>query len=126
MPAASSKTVGRKEAKQQGERGHPPQKNARAMRGPVVFTRLLFALATAYRLACEREAMAAEPVGWQRWRGQLLPQTREKMIVCAQGFYGIFPPAAFALLRGVKLTDVPPGIGTRQEILAPYGLTPHA
>jgi len=126
MTAASSKTVGLKAAKQQWELGHPPQKNARAMRVHVVFTLLMFALATAYRLECEREARGEEPVGWQRWRRQLLQQNRDKMIVCAQGCYGIFPMAEFALLLGVKLKDVPPGIGTRQEILANYGLIPHA
>jgi hypothetical protein len=115
-----------KEAKQQWELGHPPQKNERAVRVHVVFTLLMFALATASRLQCEREAMGDEPVGWQRWRRQLLQQNRAKMIVFAQGFYGIFPMAEFALLLGVKLKDVPPGIGTRQEILAKYGLTSHA
>jgi len=76
---------GSKEAKQPWELGHPPQKNARAMRVHVVFTLLLFALATAYRRPCEREAMGGEPVGWQRWRRQLLEQTRDKVMVFAQG-----------------------------------------
>jgi hypothetical protein len=40
-------------------------------------------------------------------------------------WYGIFPIAAFALLAGVKLRDVPPGIGTLQEMLAKYRLTHH-
>ena len=61
-----------KEAKQPWELGHPPQKTDRAVRVHVMFTRLMFALATAYRLACEREARGEEPVGWQRWRRQLL------------------------------------------------------
>jgi hypothetical protein len=60
-----------------------------------------------------------------RWRRQLLEQSRDKGIVCAQEWYGIFPLAAFALLVGVKLKDVPPGIGTRQERLAKYRLTGH-
>jgi hypothetical protein len=117
---------GLKEAKQPWELGHPPQQHERAVRVHVVFTLRLFALATASRLPCEREAMGDEPVGWQRWRRQLLQQHREKMIVLAQGCYGILPMAEFALLLGVKLTDVPPGIGTRQEILAKDGLTSHA
>jgi hypothetical protein len=33
--------------------------------------------------------------------------------------------AEFALLLGVKRKDVPPGIGTQQELLAKYGLTSH-
>jgi hypothetical protein len=111
-----------KEAKQQWELGHPPQKNDRAVRVHVVFTLLLFALATAYRRQCEREATGDEPIGWQRWRRQLLEQTRAQVIVFAQGCYGIFHLAEYSLLLGVKLKDKPPGIGTRPEVLAKYGL----
>jgi hypothetical protein len=114
-----------KEAKQQWELGHPPQKTARAVQVHVMFTFLMFALAAAYRLQCEQAELRAEPVGWQRWRRQLLEQTRDKMIVFAQRWYGIFPIAEFALLVGVKLKDVPPGIGTLQEVLAKYKLTGH-
>jgi hypothetical protein len=111
-----------KETKQQWDLGHPPQKSERAVRVHVVFTMLMFALATAYRLQCEREAMGGEPVGWQRWRRQLLEQTREKVIVFTQGYYGIFHLAEYSLLLGVKLKDRPPGIGSPQELLAKYGL----
>ena len=41
-----------KEAKQQWDLGHPPQKTDRAVRVHVMFTLLMFALATAYRLEC--------------------------------------------------------------------------
>jgi hypothetical protein len=111
-----------KEAKQQWELGHPPQKHERAVRVHVVFTLLMFALATAYRLQCEREARGEEPVGWQRWRRQLLEQTRDQVIVFAQGHYGIFHLAEYSLLVGVKLKDVPPEIGSRQQVLAKYRL----
>ncbi len=111
-----------KEAKQPWELGHPPQKHARAVPVHVMFTLLMFALATAYRLPCEREATGGEPVGWQRWRRQLLEQTREQVIVFAQGDYGIFHLAESSLLVGVKLKDRPPGIGTRQDVLAKYEL----
>jgi Transposase DDE domain len=111
-----------KEAKQQWDLGHPPQKTGRAVRVHVVFTFLMFALATAYRLRCEHAEVRAEPMGWQRWRRQLLEQTRDKVIVFAQRRYGIFHLAAFALLVGVKLKDAPPGIGTLQEVLAKYAL----
>ena len=112
-----------KEAKQQWDLGHPPQKTGRAVRVHVLFTFLMFALATAYRLRCEQAEVRAEPVGWQRWRRQLLEQTRDKVIVFAQRWYGIFHLAEFALLVGVKLKDVPPGIGTPQEVLTKYTLT---
>jgi Transposase DDE domain len=115
-----------KEAKQQWDLGHPPQKTARAVRVHVMFTLLLFALATAYRLECEREATGGEPVGWQRWRRQLLEQTRDKVIVFAQGSYGIFHLAEYSLLLGVRLKDKPPSIGTYQDILAKYELTAQA
>jgi Transposase DDE domain len=111
-----------KETKQQWDLGHPPQKTARAVRVHVLFTLLMFALATAYRLRCEQEAMGGEPVGWQRWRRQLLEETRDQVIVFAQGHYGIFPLAEYSLLVGVKLKDRPPGIGTRQDLLAKYKL----
>jgi Transposase DDE domain len=112
-----------KAAKQPWELGHPPQKTERAVRVHVLFTLLMFALATAYRLQCEREARGGKPVGWQRWRRQLLEQTRELVMVFAQGAYGIFHLAEYSLLVGVKLKDVPPGIGTRQDLLAKYRLT---
>jgi hypothetical protein len=111
-----------KEAKQPWELGHPPQKTDRAVRVHVMFTLLIFALATAYRLPCEREAMGGEPVGCQRWRRQLLEQTRDQVIVFAEGHYGIFHLAEYSLLLGVKLKDVPPEIGSRQQVLAKYGL----
>jgi Transposase DDE domain len=111
-----------KEAKQQWDLSHPPQKTARAVRVHVMFTLLMFALATAYRLRCEQEALGGEPVGWQRWRRQLVEQTRDQVIVFAQGYYGIFHITEFAVLMGGNVKDMPPGIGTRQEILAKYGL----
>ena len=62
-------------------------------------------------------------VGWQRWRRQLLEHTRNLVIVFAQGHYGIFHLAEYSLLLGVKLKDVPPEIGSRQQVLAKYRLT---
>jgi hypothetical protein len=112
-----------KEAKQPWALGHPPQKTERAVRMHVMFTLLMFALATGYRLQCEREAMEGDPVGWQRWRRQLLEQTRDKVIVFAQGYYGIFHLAEYSLLLGVRLKDMPPGIGTRSEVLVKYDIT---
>jgi hypothetical protein len=111
-----------KEAKQQWDLGHPPQKSERAVRVHVMFTLLMFALATAYRRQREREAMGGDPVGWQRWRRQLLEQSRDQVIVFAQGYYGIFQLAEYSLLLGVKLKDVPPDIGSRHQVLAKYRL----
>ena len=111
-----------KEAKQQWDLGHPPQKTERAVRVHVKLTLLMFALATAYRLQCEPEASGGEPIGWQRWRRQLLEQNRDKVIVFAQGYDGIFHVAEYSLLLGVKLKDVPPEVGSRQQVLAKHRL----
>ena len=113
-----------KETKQPWELGHSSQKTQRAVRVHGMLTLWMFALATAYRLPCEQEATGGAPIGWQRWRRQLLEPTRDKVIVVAQGYDGIFHIAEFALLMGVHLKDVPPGVGTRQEILATYSLPP--
>ena len=111
-----------KATKQQWDLGHPPQKSERAVRVHVLFTLLLFALATAYRLQCEREARGGEAVGWQRWRRQLLEQTRDQVIVFAQGYYGIFHLAEYSLLLGVKLKNVPPEVGSQQQVWAKFRL----
>jgi hypothetical protein len=114
-----------KESKQQWSLTHPPQKTARGVRVHVMFTLLMFALATAYRLQCEQADVGGEPIGWQRWRRQLLEKTRDHVIVFAGDYYGIFHMAEYSLLLGVRLKYVPPGIGTRQEILAKYRLAGH-
>jgi hypothetical protein len=57
-----------KESEQQWSLPHPPQKTARTVRVHVMFTLLMFALATAYRWPCAQEDTGGEPVGWQRWR----------------------------------------------------------
>src|SRR5262247_1483304 len=100
-----------KASQQQWDLGHPLQTTARAMRVQVLFTLLMFALATAYRWPCQQEETGPAPVGWQRWRRQLLEQTRDQVRVFAQGYYGIFHLAEYSLLVGVKLKDRPPGIG---------------
>jgi hypothetical protein len=75
-----------KETKQQWSLKHPPQKTARAVRVHVLFTLLMFALATAYRLQREQVEAGADPIGWQRWRRQLLEQTRDMVIIFAQDY----------------------------------------
>jgi len=104
---------------------HPPQQPARAVRVHVLFTVRMFALATAYRLPCEQADTGKEPVGWQRWRRQLLEPTRAIVIIVAEGSSGICHLAEYSLLLGVNIKDRPTGIGTRQQILAKYGLIAH-
>jgi hypothetical protein len=98
----------------------PPQNTARAVRVHGLFPVLMFALATAYRLPCEPVEAGADPLGWQRWRRQLLAQTRDMVLIFAEDYYGIVHLAEYSLLWGVKLKDIPPGIGTRRDMLAKY------
>jgi hypothetical protein len=110
-----------KETQQPWSLTHPPQ-TAWVVLVHVFFMVLLFALATAYQRPCEQANRGGEPLGWQR---QLLEQARDHDIVLAQDAYSIFHLAKYSLLFGVRRKDVPPGIGTRQEILPQYGLTIH-
>ena len=112
-----------KESKQPWSVKPPPPKTARAVRVHVMFTLLMCALATADRRQCAQEDTGGEPVGWQRWRRQLLEHTRDLVIVFAQDAYGLFHRAEYSLLVGVNIKDRPPGIGTRQQLLAKYRLT---
>jgi hypothetical protein len=50
----------------------------------------MFALATAYRWRGEQEAEGSTSSGWQRWGRQRREETRDKVIVLAEGVYGIF------------------------------------
>jgi hypothetical protein len=115
-----------KESKQAWNLKHPPKKTERAVQVHVLFTLSMFALATAYRLRAEQAAVGDEPVGWQRWRRQLIQQNRDKVIIFAQGWYGIFHVAEYSLLLGVRLREPPPQVGSRRDVLKKYGLVGHA
>jgi hypothetical protein len=57
-------------------------------------------------------------LAWQCWRRQRLEQTRDKAIVFAQGYYGIFHLAEYSMLLGVRRKDILPEIGSRRQALA--------
>jgi hypothetical protein len=104
---------------------HPPHKTARAVPVHVLFPLAMFALATAYRWRAAQAAVGDAPVGWQRWRRQLLQQHRDQVIIFAQGGYGIFHVAEYSLLLGVRLREPPPEVGNRRDVLKKYGLLGH-
>ena len=66
------------------------------------------------------------PMGWQRWRRQRIQQNRDKVIIFAQGWYGIFHVAEYSLLLGVKLKEPPLEVASRRDVLKKYGLMGHA
>jgi hypothetical protein len=115
-----------KESKQGWNLKHPPQKTERAVQGHVFFTLAMFALAPAYRLEAEQATVGDEPMGWQRWRRQLIQQNRDKVIIFAPGWYGIFHVAEDSLLLGGKLQELPLEVTSRRDVLKKYGLMGHA
>jgi hypothetical protein len=115
MTAVSPRTAVSREPSISGSWGHPSQKHERAVRVPVVYTRLLFTLATLYRLLCAQEATGGEPVRWQRWRCQRFEQSRDLVIVFAQGYDGIFHMPEDLLQVGVSIKDRPPGLARARK-----------
>ena len=63
-------------------------------------------------------ARARAPVGWPRRRRPLREQTRDHVIVLAQGHAGRWPRADDARLVGVQRNDGPPTLGSRPQGLA--------
>jgi hypothetical protein len=55
-----------KATKQQWSLKHPPQKTETAVHIHVLFTLVIFALTTAFRLLSEQLDQARQPRGWQR------------------------------------------------------------
>jgi hypothetical protein len=82
-------------------------------------------LSEAHSTATQRKIVlpGGESIGWQRWRRYRIAQSRDKVIVFAQTCYGIFHPAEYSILRGIRLKHKLPGIGNRQQVLAKYGFT---
>ena len=91
------------------------------MRGHILYTLLLFTLDTAYQLRCEHADTGIESVCRQRWQRELLAQSRNLVVIFAQGYYGISHMTEHSLL-GVNIKDRSPGVDTHLQILAKYGL----
>ena len=62
--------------------------------------------------------------GTERWRRRLKKENRDKVIVFVGENYGIFHVAEFSILGGLRIKDIPQQLGSRQAILARYGLSP--
>ena len=116
------------EAKQSWELGHPPKKSERAARVGCMWSSPCSCLPwpRGIGFGLSKRLQGVSPVGWQRWRCQLIAQTRDKVIVFTHGFYGLPHLAEYSLLIGVKLKERWAVIGTHQDIFAKYGLLSHA
>jgi hypothetical protein len=126
-----------------------PQRNEQGVLVQTFFTVTVQALATAYRLwdrqqelraedpasgleAPARREAAAESLdysllsseGTQQWRRRLKQENRDKVIVFAGEYYGIFHTAEFAVLAGLRVKEIPPELGTPADILVRFALGP--
>jgi hypothetical protein len=133
-----------KEGKHPWHLEHAPQKTEAAVVLHCYFTLITMALCTAFRLQQAREAAAqradapeldgrasaAETLssvllggeGTARWRRRLKQENRDKVIVFVGACYGIFHLAELAILSGLRLKTLPPHLGSRQAVLARFGL----
>jgi hypothetical protein len=137
-----------KEGKHPWHLTHFPQKTEAAVIVHCFFTVLVMALCTAFRLWQAQGAPEPEPTpspaartqiqtvplaitllggeGTERWRRRLRAENRDKVIVFVGARYGIFHVSVFAVLTGVRIKadGIPPELGSRNAILAFYGLSP--
>jgi len=96
-------------------------------------------LCTAFRLWQRQQDQAAAPQpaapatlstallegeGTARWRLRLKEENRDKVIIFLEHAYGIFHLAELAVLTGMRLHRLPSHLGSRQDILLRYGLSP--
>lgn len=128
-----------KEGKHPWLLGRFPQKTEAAVVVHCHFTLAVMGLCTAFRLSQTLPASAPASTsasspslstallqgeGTARWRRRLKEENRDKVIVFVGDAYGIFHLAELAILSGIRLSVVPPHLGSRQHILARYGLSP--
>lgn len=135
-----------REGKQGWGLERPPQRNEKAYVAHVFLTLAVYALTTAYRARCEEEdkavaeavqpAVATEPKGSvadehrrpkeaiRHYRQRMARENKGKVWVRVGNVYGIFHLAEMSVLCGMRLREVPPEVGTREEIFRRYGLEP--
>jgi len=119
-----------KEAKTGWHIKHSPQKTEQAMLIHTFFTLSIFALTNAYREWAkeqdEEELIDRDTpaLGIRRWREEIKRKGKNKAVVFIEDTYGIFWLAEIMILSGIKVKDIPPQAGTREEIFSRYGLNP--
>ena len=67
-------------------------------------------------------------MGIRRWRQQIKKEGKNKAVVFIEDSYGIFYLAEIMILSGIRVKDIPPAAGTREDILRRYELLnpPHS
>ena len=128
-----------KEGKHPWHLGCFPKKSEAAVIVHCHFTLLVMSLCTAFRLWQAQQATALTQQsevrpslstallggeGTARWRKRLKEENRDKVIVFMAQVYGIFHLAELAVLSGLRLQRLPSHLGSHQEILQRYGISP--
>jgi len=67
-----------------------------------------------------------EGQGPLRWRRRLRRENRDKVIVFVGHQYGIFYASEMLVLSGVPVRELPPHLGSRDDVLRRYGCLPDA
>jgi hypothetical protein len=65
-----------------------------------------------------------EGQGPLRWRRRLQRENRDKVIVFVGHLYGIFHTSELLVLSGVPVRELPPHLGSRDDVLHRYGCLP--
>ena len=73
-------------------------------------------------LVWSHEQLAGQ--GPLRWRQQLQRENRDKVIVFVDHYYGIFHASELLVLSGVRVRELPPHLGSRDDILRRYDCLP--
>ena len=61
-----------------------------------------------------------------RWRRRWRRENRDKVIVFVGHLYGIFHASELLVLAGVPVRELPPHLGSRDDVLRRYGCLPDA
>ena len=117
-----------KEAKQNWYLEHAPMRTRHAMSNHVFMVLTMIATTRAYRAYQERletdpeeKKPAADPLGFRRWRRQVLNENADKVIVFVGDMFAILPLVDFCMLVStttVRIRGAPP----RTTVLAHYGV----
>lgn len=105
------------------------RKTAGAVLAHVFLTLITLGLARAFQIQQQRDEQEDEPTdpvlqGIRTWRRQRRNENRDRVIVFVGGHYALFHVAKFTVLSGIRLKELPPQVGTRQDIFRRYGLEP--
>lgn len=119
-----------KEAKQNWYLEHAPMHTRQAMSNHVFMVLMLIATTRAYRAYQERletdpeeKRPATDPLGFRRWRRQVLNENADKVIVFVGDMFAILPLIDYSILIStttVRIRGAPP----RTDVLAFYGVMP--